>query len=241
MNSRIEHTDVGAYALGLLDDEDRAAFETHLAGCAACTAELGELSGMAGMLTGIEPVEVADPPPMREDEVIDLFRRKKAADKRTRRGTFVIGVAAAATLLTFGITIGTAIGNGNAPAQVVAGSHAGHDAGPAEQFYEDGAPVAGVGVEGVTGGLVYESKGWGTHAALKLSGVKGPLECELIAVSKSGQRRVMTGWAVPPSGYGVPGQPAPLYMHGGSPLNPDQIDKFEVTTSTGKTLLTVDI
>ena len=28
-----EHTDVGAYALGLLEPQDRQAFEEHLAGC----------------------------------------------------------------------------------------------------------------------------------------------------------------------------------------------------------------
>jgi anti-sigma factor RsiW len=38
-----EHTDVGAYALGLLEPEDRRAFEEHLAGCPACAAELAEL------------------------------------------------------------------------------------------------------------------------------------------------------------------------------------------------------
>lgn len=29
----VEHTDVGAYSLGLLQERDRQAFEDHLAGC----------------------------------------------------------------------------------------------------------------------------------------------------------------------------------------------------------------
>ena len=33
---RSEHTDVAAYALGLLDPADRQAFEEHLAGCPGC-------------------------------------------------------------------------------------------------------------------------------------------------------------------------------------------------------------
>ena len=41
-----EHTDVGAYALGLLEAQDRQAFEEHLATCPSCAAELAELSGM---------------------------------------------------------------------------------------------------------------------------------------------------------------------------------------------------
>lgn len=244
MNSRIEHTDVGAYALGLLEDDDRAAFEAHLADCGSCTAELADLSGMASMLTGLGPLDeetdAEGPPPAAEAEVIDLLRRRKAADRRTRRGTFVIGVAAAVALVAGGITVGSGLGASSS--NVEAGSHAAHEAGPAQEFYEAGRPIAGAGVEGVTGGLVLEGKAWGTHAALKLSGVKGPLQCELVAVAKSGQKRVMTGWAVPPEGYGVPGSSNPaLYMHGGSPWNPGDIDKFEVNTMEGKTLLTVDV
>ncbi|MFD2350479.1 anti-sigma factor family protein [Nonomuraea ferruginea] len=56
MTSRVEHTDVGAYALGLLDDDDRMAFETHLLGCRACAAELSDLAGVAQALHGLGPV-----------------------------------------------------------------------------------------------------------------------------------------------------------------------------------------
>lgn len=241
MTSRVEHTDVGAYALGLLDEDDRLAFETHLLGCPACRYELSDLAGVASVLNGIGPVEEPGPPSHdREGDVIDLLRRKKAADRRTRRGTFVIGMAAAVTLVAGGLTIGTQLGAGDAP-QLAQGhsSHSGMNMGPAEQFYAEGQPIEGKGVDGVTGGLVVESKGWGTHAALKLAGVKGPLECELVSVGKSGERRVMTGWSVPPAGYGVPGSPDPLYMHGGSATPLKDIDHFEVVTSAGKKLLTI--
>ncbi|MFD9943619.1 anti-sigma factor family protein [Nonomuraea sp. NPDC059023] len=237
MSARVEHTDVGAYALGLLEADDKRAFEAHLDTCRACTAELAELSGMAGVLTGVGRVEPEEPEQQGEGEVIDLLRRRKAADRRTRRGTLIIGVAAAVTLVAGGIAVGS--GLSGPPSQVaVGGTH--HGTGPAEQFYEEGTPAGGVGVTGVTGGVVYESKGWGTHAALKLEGVRGPLECELVAVSTTGERKAMTGWAVPPKGYGVDGEP-PLYMHGGSPWNPEKIDRFEVVTTAGRTLLTVDI
>ena len=55
-----EHTDVGAYALGLLEEQDKQAFEHHLAGCPSCRAELAELSGMKELLSGIGPVEALD-------------------------------------------------------------------------------------------------------------------------------------------------------------------------------------
>lgn len=112
MTSRVEHTDVGAYALGLLDDDDKAAFEEHLATCPPCAAELADLSGVAGALVGIGPLEDLGPPPSRgEAEVVDLMRRKRAADRRARRGTIVIGMAAAVTLVAGGLTIGTQLGD----------------------------------------------------------------------------------------------------------------------------------
>ncbi|WP_063780993.1 anti-sigma factor family protein [Nonomuraea sp. SBT364] len=242
MTARVEHTDVGAYALGLLEDDDRRAFEHHLSRCRSCAVELAELSGVAHALTGLGPLE-DDPPPGEEPaEVIDLLRRKRAADRRARRSTFLVGVAAAVTLVAGGLVVGAQFGGG-APASPVASPVAPpHDGiGPAEQFYAMGTPVEGVGTGGVTGGLVLESKGWGTHAALKLSGVKGPLECALIAVADDGDRRIMMGWAVPAAGYGVPGSPGPLYVHGASALPLDRIDHFEVVTTEGANLLTVKV
>ncbi|WP_219470036.1 anti-sigma factor family protein [Nonomuraea rhizosphaerae] len=236
--NRVEHTDVGAYALGLLDHDDKIAFEAHLSLCPSCTAELSELSGVASVLTGIGPVRDDPPPRDGQAEVIDLLRRKKAEDRRSRRGTFVIGLAASVTLVAGGLAVGTQLGGNDSAPSVAASGHNSH-LGPAEQFYADGTPIPGQGAAGVSGGLVIEEKGWGTHAALKLAGVTGPLECELVSVAKNGQRRIMTGWSVPKAGYGVPGQPEPLYMHGGSPWALKDIDHFEVVTSTGQTLLTV--
>ncbi|MEU4508976.1 zf-HC2 domain-containing protein [Nonomuraea wenchangensis] len=243
MTAGVEHTDVGAYALGLLEEEDKAAFETHLLHCGGCRAELSDLAGVASALDGLAPVRDLFPPgdDSAAGPAIDLMRRKRAADRRTRRGTFIIGMAAAVTLVAGGLTVGTQLAGGST-AQL-ARDHSGHAShlGPAEQFYADGRPIEGKGVDGVTGGLVVESKGWGTHAALRLAGVKGPLQCELVSVGRAGERRVMTGWAVPTAGYGVPGSPDPLYMHGGSATPLKEIDHFEVVTSTGKRLLTVQV
>ncbi|MFG1699267.1 hypothetical protein [Nonomuraea sp. NPDC049309] len=172
---------------------------------------------------------------------MSLLRRKRAADRRARRGTFVIGIAAAVTLVAGGLVVGTQLDAGEAvPLAQGRSGEMGTHMGTAEQFYAEGRPIQGKGVDGVTGGLVVESKKWGTHVALKLAGVKGPLECELVSVAKSGERRVMTGWSVPPAGYGVPGSPDPLYMHGGSATQLKDIDRFEVVTSDGKRLLTVE-
>src|SRR5690242_17847552 len=103
-----EHTDVAAYSLGLLEPQDRAAFEDHLATCPACAAELAELAGMADLLSGVEPVETAAEPPD-EAAVVDLVRRRAAAQRRRSRWQITAAAAAAVVVLAGGAAVGIAL------------------------------------------------------------------------------------------------------------------------------------
>lgn len=60
------HALSGAYALDALDDDERARFEAHLAGCADCQEEVASL-GEAAALLGTEPMA---PPPAVRDAVL---------------------------------------------------------------------------------------------------------------------------------------------------------------------------
>src|SRR5262249_6234198 len=90
-----EHTDVGAYALGLPEPRDRQAFEEHLAGCPAGAAELAELSGMKSLLSDLGPVEAPAGEPA-EANVADLVRRRAESQRRHSRRQVLLGAAAAA-------------------------------------------------------------------------------------------------------------------------------------------------
>ena len=48
---------------------------------------------------------------------------------------------------------------------------------------------------GVTGTVGLVAKAWGTQVTLDLAGVHGPVECQLIAVSKTGEQKVVTAKA----------------------------------------------
>src|SRR5262250_761641 len=102
-----EHTDVGAYALGLLEPPDRQAFEEHLAGCPACAAELAELSGMKGLLSDLGPVAAPDEPT--EANVTDLVRRRAESQRRHTRRQVLLGAAAGVVLLAGGTAVGVAV------------------------------------------------------------------------------------------------------------------------------------
>ncbi|GAA4393768.1 anti-sigma U factor RsuA [Actinomadura verrucosospora] len=241
MSSQVEHTDVGAYALGLLEEGDRRAFEAHLRGCGSCQAELGELSGAAGALSGLSPAaagpipdgpgwEGAGEPSAPPAPVIDMMRRRRRADQRFRRGAYLAGTAAAAAALAAGIGIGAAV-NDEAPApkppvtQALTG----------QKFHAADAST------GASGTVALVDKGWGTQVGLELKGIRGPLKCHLEAVSRTGERSVVAGWSVPDKGYGVPGQPKPLVMQGGTGLSRQQIGHFEVRLDGGGTLLTIPL
>ncbi|MFC6878566.1 MULTISPECIES: anti-sigma factor family protein [Actinomadura] len=277
MTSRVEHTDVGAYALGLLEEDDHRAFEEHLRDCDECAAELNEMTGLAEALSGVaqytdagaeelvadereatggaeaappraaEPAGGGDEPPA---QVIDLLRRRRTAERRFRRGTYVIGAAAAAALFATGVTVGTSIGN-DGTASVPDGGHSAHGGppqgsaqGPAQSLVVWGERYEAKDAKtGASGAVGLESKGWGTHVGLELRNVKGPLRCHLEAVSRDGERSVVTGWQVPAKGYGVPGAPQPLVTHGGTGIRRPEIARFEVRIDGGGggTLLTIPV
>jgi len=215
-----EHVDVGAYALGLLEDEDSAAFEAHLARCPSCHAELAEFTPMKALLTGLGPVED-------RDGVADLLSRRAAASRRRVRWTVAVGAAACVAALGGGLAAGFAVAPDNPPpgTAVLAG-----------QLHSATNPQTGV-----TGTVGLVTKTWGTYVSLDLADVRGPLECELIAVSKTGERRVVTGWVVGLPGDGVPGHPAHLLVQGGTAISAADLARFDVIVVNGKTLLSIPV
>jgi hypothetical protein len=220
------HTDVGAYSLGLLEDRDRREFEDHLAGCASCAAELAELSPMKALLRGVEPTGAAGRGPG-EAEVTDLVRRRAEQERRRRRWQAAVGAAAAVVLIGGGIGAGLALApqSGGTPAAAVGVPGQRHSA------TDPGTGVAG------TVGLV--AKGWGTQVTLDLSKVHGPVECQLVAVSRTGERRVVMGWVVPAPGDGVPGHLAHLLIQGGTSIPRSDLARLDVNVVNGRTLLSI--
>jgi hypothetical protein len=237
------HTDVGAYALGLLEEPDRRAFEAHLATCAHCHEELAELRGVAAALDGMPLVETLPHTPVTDAAIVtDLVRRRADLARRRRRSRTLLGAAAGLVLLAGGAGTGMALADGGDRGPERAPVVAAPPADGAQALLAAGerrtATDPGTGVSGV---VAWEPKLWGARVALRLGRVRGPLECRLVAVSPGGRTRVVTGWSVPPKGYGVPGSPAPLTVQGGVAVQPAEIERFEVRTDDGRMLLTLPV
>ncbi|MCO5998303.1 anti-sigma factor family protein [Actinoallomurus rhizosphaericola] len=279
----VRHTDVGAYALGLLEEDDRRAFEAHLAGCPACSAEVADLTRLRELLIAARPAPTTTEPGTTERgavgsgtaetdsvagrgtagagqaggtddvrgsaevaspadaggsaDVASLLRRRRVAARRRRRGTAILGAAAGLALLAGGATLGAALaghGDGTITAH-------GHPNMPADLLGWGETHRAANPRTGASGIVALEVKAWGTHVALDLGGIRGPLTCRLIAVDRSGQRHVVTEWAVPPKGYGVAGSPDHLQVHGGTAVQRRDLDRFDVEVEGGGVLLSIPV
>jgi putative zinc finger protein len=101
---------LGAYALGDLPPDERAAMSAHIEGCPECRAELRELEGVAALLTLADPARIEQPavrPPAdlgaRIEAQIAAEASREGRVKRRRRLRLGLGgavaVAAVAALL----------------------------------------------------------------------------------------------------------------------------------------------
>ncbi|KAB8188731.1 hypothetical protein FH608_042360 [Nonomuraea phyllanthi] len=230
--TEVRHEDVAAYALGLLGDDERAAFERHLAGCPSCAEEVGEVAAMGELIKSVHPDDLLPHPP--DPQVESLLVRRAAAERRRRRLHRTFMSAAACLIVAAGafLAVNAATG-GPSPDSV-------HS--PANALLMTGrrysATDPATGVSAVVG---LEDKGWGTHVALELKGVRGPLQCRLMAVGDDGRSETVASWGVPDKGYGVPGAPGPLVLHGGTSLPEDDLNHFTIETFDGRTLATVQV
>lgn len=110
---------LGAYALGQLKDDERAALEAHLDGCAGCRAELASLQPVARMLPHADPArfesEAPQPPPELGARIAaTIAAERRQARRRRLFGGFALGGATAA-LAAAALAIFVLPGGGGAP------------------------------------------------------------------------------------------------------------------------------
>jgi anti-sigma factor RsiW len=105
--------DLAAEALGLLDPDTRVALQAHLDGCAACRAELADLSAVARALPAADADEVVsrasltEPPAGLSDRVLGSLAFARADERRRgrRRVGVIVGTIVAAAAAIIGVLV----------------------------------------------------------------------------------------------------------------------------------------
>jgi Putative zinc-finger len=206
-----------AYVMGALSDDDRRAFEAHLIGCDACSAAVGSLRRLPGLLATVpaselDPSLVDEPPP---DTLLPRLLREVRRGQ-VRRRWLASGIAAAVAACIIAVTA--------VVAQSGDGAAAGHP-----------VPMAAVVSSPIHATADISEVFWGTQITLHCTydtggyptgGVYG-----LVIKDRDGQTHQLGMWTV------VPGKTTTFIS--GTALKRQQIAEVRIVEPDGTTLLHV--
>lgn len=105
--------DAAAYVVGALEEDERLAFELHLAGCEACRASVDDVRDVPAALAQLSAedldsagTDTADAePPLPETLLPGLLRHVAAQQRRRRIGVGALGAFAAACLVVLAVAL----------------------------------------------------------------------------------------------------------------------------------------
>jgi anti-sigma factor RsiW len=208
--------ELGAHVLGLLDGAESRAVEAHLAGCAPCRREWGELRDMTELLGEVPPEAFLDGPPDGDLVLQRTLRqlRAEAAARRSRRR--LGGLAAAAVALVAVLGGGVVVGRATAPEPVPA--------------LAAGARVLqGTGDGGVTmTATVRPAAGW-VRVSVTVAGIAGGERCHLVVVARDGRREIAGSWVT-----SAAGERGGTQLDGAAAVAPDEVAAVLVANEAGR-------
>ncbi len=202
---------LGALVLGALDPAERDQVEEHVRGCTSCSAILGELAPLPGLLHRIDLPTAEGPPPQDLlERAIAQARAQQPVDLPRRRWKAVLAVGAAAVaagVLVVGILV---------------------SAHPQSVTVSATSPTSDVSAT-----VVVTPTDSGTELALTLEGVPAGEHCQLVAVGRDGSREVASTWIANYEGEAV--------VTGNTSVTRADLRRLDITTTDGQTLVTIDV
>ncbi|MEU3252455.1 zf-HC2 domain-containing protein [Streptomyces sp. NPDC006997] len=217
MRSLERHRDVGAYALGVLDEAESFRFEDHLMDCASCTAHVTEFGPATRQLMLYRRATPRSVHPLAGPgaRLLERLLGEVAARHRAGRRLRLYAVAAAVALAVAG------------PGAVVLASGGGDHGGTAVRV------TATDERSGVWARVTSADETWGSRVEVTVKDAAGPRVCRLVAVGHDGSEETVTTWTVPRR------DARPHTVNGGAALHLDEIDHYEVRTTEGTRLVTL--
>lgn len=223
-----ESVSLGAYLLGALDPEERAAIRTHVADCPDCRRELLELAPLPGLLrhtpfeelprgaaAGPAPADQAEPWPVEPLPVPAAAAPPRARGVfRSRAGRLVTAGAVLAAVAA-GVTVYTGVNQDHRSATpVAAATWSATDPGTH-----------------VSASAAVTPEVWGTEFQLKLAGLPSNITCRLVVHGSDGRSETAGTWG---SGYA-----ASASVPASTSISPSQITQLDVVSGTGTVLVRV--
>ncbi|KAA2250924.1 anti-sigma factor [Solihabitans fulvus] len=197
-----ETIELGAYALGVLAEDERRAVEEHLAGCEQCRAELAELTEMQAALGEVPPELFLDGPPDGGDLLLQRTLREVRGERTSvgRRRATLLGVAAAAAVV---VALGAGIMIGNAGDTGSSGAVAVSQQPPPTNPSPPAGTRVGTNTDSTTNVrlsvTVTPAVGW-VRVNAAVTGIPAGERCRLVVVAKDGTREVAGSWLVSEKG-----------------------------------------
>jgi len=189
-----DHTDLLAYGLGKLDDDEEQAVRAHLATCSAAREEFAELRATAAQIDQVPPEMFLDGAPDADtpgefglQRALSRIREDERRGHRQRRTRLL--AAAAALLLIVGV--GSALlGRASAPDVIVAAPV------PAVE-QPAGRLVTGSNGQIGAAAVVTPAAGW-VRIAVTATGLPSGERCSVVVISRDGTEAIAATWVVPP-------------------------------------------
>jgi predicted anti-sigma-YlaC factor YlaD len=215
---------LGAYSMGVLDGDEAAAVEEHVATCAACREELAELTETRDRLAEV-PLEAflddvpGEAPP---DLVLRRTLRSVRRGERRSRRSLLVAVAAAVVVAAAGVGGGVLIGRHDGASRPVAVSALPAGARTATGVNKDiGATM--------TASLI-PADGW-VRVKVQMNGAPAGVDCRITVVGKDGSVRQAGSWRTSTSGK------TPV-VDGAAAVAPADVAAVTVETLRGDPLVT---
>ncbi|MBL7260477.1 zf-HC2 domain-containing protein [Paractinoplanes lichenicola] len=221
---------LGAYALGVLDDDEWAAVHAHVEDCPQCRREVGDLREMEERLGEIPPEAFLEGPPPDGELLLHKTLRQVRDEGRghdRRRGALwtLAGVAAAVIALAGGLYAGRTTAP-ETDAQTVAAASA-------------AAPRVLTALDKTTGTAVNvtmtPAAGW-VRLSATVAGVPAGSQCRLFVVASDGRREFAGSWLVSEAGASEG-----TTVDGSALVAPADVAAVQVETYAGQVLATATI
>lgn len=221
---------LGAYVLGALDDDERHDVDTHVVSCEECRRELTELTEVAELLAQVPPEVLLDGPPEGGDLLLArMVRRVRAESDRGGRRRLAVMAAGVVALAAVTLGAGVVIGQGTVTRSALP---------PATTTTVGVAGTRVISAHDATTGAsmtatIIPTQGW-VRLHARVEGVKAGQSCQLVVVSRGGERLVAGSWLVSSSA-----ESAGVSVDGSAVVEAGQIASLDVVTTPGRLLVSV--